>query len=376
VSLPPVIFVLVQTDAAADGGISSISQIITRLQRHRPIIVTDRESDRLQQWRAGGIETHVIPQTMSKGALRNPLGTLRSYWSYARELRRLIRLSGAKVIHANDPAAVQLAIAPAKMTGARLVFNLRGTFDPDETPSRRKYRLLFAAADHVLYLSRDMARRWRENVPGADSSCTVTYSAVDPSYFKPARNRRRDHPVVLVSGLIRPLKGQLEFIRNVAPKLAAEGVEVWFAGDFDPSSDPYMAACADAAAPLGNSVKFLGYRADIADLMTKSSVIAVTSRHEGLVRAMIEGMSCARPIVSFDVCSAREILEEQAGGAGIVVKSGDYAAMAGAILTYCRNRHAAAEAGEKGHAIAQRLFDPGVVVSRYEGAYEMLESQA
>ena len=91
---------------------------------------------------------------------------------------------------------------------------------------------------------------------------------------------------------------------------------------------------------------------------------------------MIEAMSCARPVVSFDVASARELLEQQSGGAGTVVASDDYAGMAEGILRYCRDPALAADAGEKGAGTAARLFAPGEVVARYERVYQMLEAAA
>lgn len=377
-NLPPVIFVLVQTDAAADGGISSISQIISRLQRHRPIIVTDRESDRLRQWRESGIETHVVPQTASTGARRNPLAAVLSYWRYARKLRRLVRRSGAKVIHANDPAAFQLSFPAAKLgSGVKIALNIRDTIDPERRPPRSRYRLLFGLADHVFYLSKDMADRWADIAPNAKSACSATYSVVDPKAFVPAPPYTGDGPpVVLISGLVCAKKGQLEFICQVSPKLAAEGIATWISGDFDPQRNEYMAACAQAATPLGSMVEFLGYRKDVPELMARSTVIAIPSRYEGLVRAMIEGMSSARPIVSFDVCSAREVLEEQSGGAGIVVDGGNYEAMACAIIGFCRDPGLAAAAGDKGRLTASKLFAPQEVVNRYERVYDMLESAA
>ncbi len=372
VSLPPVLFVLPQTDAVANGGIASISEIIGRMRLHRPIIVTDRETPRVEQWRREGIETHVVPQTASAGFLSNPIGTIRSYLRYGRVLRRLLDQSGAKIIHANNPLSVQLSAAAAKLTGTKLILNQRASFGAHRQPSRLKYRLIFAAVDHVLFLSEDMARRWREHVPNAGRSYSVTYSAVDPKRFFPTPASSADEPVVLISALIRPLKGQLEFLRHVAPKLAESGVKIWFAGDFQPARDRYMAQCAEAAAPLGDSVQFLGYRADIPELIARASVIAVTSHHEGLVRAMIEAMACGRPVVSFEVCSASEVLEKQSGGAGSVIAQGDYEGMAEAILRYCRDHDLAADAGEKGAATASRLFDPDAVVSRYEGVYQRL----
>jgi glycosyltransferase involved in cell wall biosynthesis len=375
VSLPPIIFVLLQTDAAADGGISSVMQVVAGLRRHRPIIVTDRESPRVDEWRAAGIETHVIPQTAARGLARDPIGTLRSYWRYGRELRRLVRRSGAKVVHANDPLALQLALAPARSTGAAIVLNMRDTIDPDRPPPRRRYRFVFGAADHVFYLSNDMADRWAKIAPNAKRVCSVTYSIVDPFKFLSSPLPQDEPPVVLISGLIRPKKGQLEFLRQVAPALAAHGISTWLAGDYEPSADPYMAACAEAAAPLGDAVQFLGHRGDVASLMQRAMVVAVPSRYEGLVRSMIEAMSCARPVVSFDISSARELLEMQSGGAGKVVDFGDYEAMTSAIFEYCSDRQLATGAGEKGRAAASRLMSTGEVIRRYESVYEALESR-
>jgi glycosyltransferase involved in cell wall biosynthesis len=362
-----------QPQAGADGGTASIGEIITRLQHHRPIVVADRDSERVRQWRELGMEVHIMPQAASAGITRNPIAVLRSYARYARGLRRLIRQSGARVVHANDPNALQLALPAVKSTGTQVALNLRDTRDPERPRPTMRFRTLFAAADHVFYLSGDMADRWAEVAPNAKRACSVTYSIIDPVRFldRPLTQPGKP-PVVLLSGLIRRKKGQLDFLRNVTPRLAASGIQTWLAGDFHPETDSYMAACAEAAAPLGDAVRFLGYRADIPELMDRSSVVAVASRHEGLVRAMIEAMARARPVVSFDVCSAREVLVDKSGGAGVVVAGGDYASMADAILHYCQNPDAAVEAGNKGAETARRLFTAQSVVERYESVYARL----
>jgi glycosyltransferase involved in cell wall biosynthesis len=169
-----------------------------------------------------------------------------------------------------------------------------------------------------------------------------------------------------------PKKGQLEFIRNVIPVLAASGLETWFVGDFEPGADPYAAACAAAAKPFADRVRFLGYRTDIPDLIRQASVVAVPSRHEGLMRGTIEAMSCGRPVVSFDVCSAREMLEEKSAGAGVVLRFGDYAGMAQALIRYSSDQDARAAAGRAGSTAARVLFDADQVVEQYERVYREL----
>jgi glycosyltransferase involved in cell wall biosynthesis len=372
--MSPVVFVILQTGALANGGVRSITEVMRRLKSHRPIVVTNLDSGQCDLWRNARFEVHVVPDDASAGLKRNPLGTLRTYRRYHRMLGDVLTRSGARVVHANDPLAFQLSLAAVKRSPrVRIALNLRDTLDPDRRPPRLKYRAMFAAADHVFYLSADMAERWRQVAPNAKRSCSVTYSIVDPELFAPSPPPSGSAPVVLVPGIFWPKKGQLEFIRNVVPSLAARGVESWFAGDFDAASNPYAAACAEAAAPFGDRVRFLGYRSDLPKVYRQANVVAVPSRHEGLMRGMIEAMSCARPVVSFDVCSAREVLEVEARGAGAVFAHGDYDGMAQALASYATDRELQEVAGRAAAAAAQRLFDAHKVVERYERVYAELE---
>ncbi len=368
---PPVVFVALQTGALANGGLQSITEVMRRLKHHRPIALTNLDADLAQSWRSHGIAVRVVPEQASRGLRRDPAGTLRTYRRYHRALGEIVRESGARVIHANDPLAFQLSVSTAKAgPKARIALNLRDTLDPSRRPPRRKYQAMFAAADHVFYLSHDMAERWRRVAPNATKASSVTYSIVDPQRFAPPPPPSGANPVVLVPGIFWPKKGQLDFIRNVVPRLAERGIETWFAGDFEPEANAYAAACSDAARPFTDRVRFLGFRSDLPELYRQANVIAVPSRHEGLMRGMIEAMSCARPVVSFDVCSAREVLEDK--DAGAVLALGDHDGMAEALIRYASDRDLQAAAGRAGSSTARALFDPDKVVERYERVYRAL----
>lgn len=369
----PVAFVILQTGAQANGGLQSITEIMRRLKNHRPIILTNLESGMTQAWRRAGFEVHVAHEKASGGVRNNPLGTLASYRHYRSILRNIVDSSGARIVHANDPLSFQLSLAPAKQSAARIVLNLRDTIDPARKPPRLKFKAIFAAADHVFYLSDDMADRWRAVAGNARRSCSITYSIVDPGRFAASAIQRQEPPTVLVPGLISPKKGQLEFIRQVVPALAARNIATWFAGDFDPQANPYAGDCAAAAAPFGSAIEFLGFRDDLPELFARSNVVAVPSRHEGLMRGMIEAMSCGRPVVSFDVCSAREVIEHRSPAAGAVVAQGDYEGMVNALIHFAVDRDAQSAAGNTGSAIARALFNPDDVVERYERVYRELD---
>lgn len=370
----PVLYVIMQSGAAANGGITSITNVMLALRDHRPIVVTNVESPRTVQWRKAGIEVHVVREAASSGIRRRPLAYAATYLRYHRAVRRLLKETGARIVHANDPLSFQLSLTAVKVTrGASIAFNLRDTVDPARAPPSMRYRLLFAAADHVFYLSHDMADRWTRIAANAKCSCSVTYSIVDFDDFRPMPLPQGGTPIVLLCGILCPKKGQLDFILNAGPQLALRGVHIWIAGDFDPIADQYAAACSDAARPLGEAVRFLGYRADLPSLIERSSVVAVASKHEGLVRSMIEGMSCGRPVVSFSVCSAHEMLSQ---GAGTVIQPGDYGSMAEAIARYCFDGEASKRAATAGTEAARLMFDRQAVVRRYEDGYRSMAGES
>lgn len=372
-SRPVVIFVLLQTGAAANGGIESISQVILHLREFRAVVVTNLQSAAVERLAWAGVEVHVVEEDVSAGVSNAPLAHAWTYLQYLRKLKALLESTGARVIHANDPLAFQLALPAAKTTrGVRIALNMRDTIDPTRRQPRGRYATYFRLAHHLLFLSHDMADRFAALAGRTPRAWSVTYSIVDFGRFAQRPMSADGRPVVLVPGVVSAKKGHLWFLRHVAPLLAAADAEIRIAGDFDPGCDVYSKACADAAAALGDAVRFLGYRPDLADLMAQARVIATPSMYEGLMRGMIEAMAIGRPVVSTEVCSAREMLEQVSGGAGVVVPMGAAEEMAGAILHYCADVQAAEAAGKKGAAIARRLFDSDTVIARYEDAYRAM----
>ena len=373
-SKPAVIFVLLQTGAAANGGIESISQVILRLREFRPVVVTNLQSAAVERLCRAGVEVHVVAEDVSAGVTKAPLRYASTYLRYFRKLKQLLRSTGARVIHANDPLAFQLAVSAARTSpGVRIALNMRDTIDPARRPPHGRYAAYFRLADRLIFLSQDMADGFAALAGRPPRACSVTYSIVDFDRFA-QRPMSVDgpRPVVLVPGVVSAKKGHQWFLREVAPALVAAGAEIRIAGDFDPNRDAYSKACAQAAAALGDAVQFLGYRGDLPELMAQARVVATPSAHEGLMRGMIEAMSVGRPVVSTQVCSAREMLEDLSGGAGQVVPIGAAEDMARAILHYCTDPQAAEAAGNKGAATARRLFDPDTVIARYEDAYRAM----
>lgn len=80
---------------------------------------------------------------------------------------------------------------------------------------------------------------------------------------------------------------------------------------------------------LDDSVRFIGFRRDVARCLAGADCLAMSSDFEGLPMVAIEALAAARPVVATRVGSIAEIVED--GRSGRLVAKGDPAALAGAL---------------------------------------------
>lgn len=354
---PPVIFAVFQTASKSNGGVASIAEVIARVSRVRPVIVTQRETAMTDRWRSAGHEVHVWPAPGAMAGEAHHGEAQRPGWrripdmlAYNRRLARLARETGAVAVHANDPAAFWHVALGAKLSGRRLVMNIRDTFERPLSGARlAKWRLIHGLADEVIVLSRDMAQRWRRLLRLNDTGkFRVAYSLVDADRFKPVTAAARaslrtalgvqpDETLLVYVAAFNPKKAQADFLRGAARALRAEPkVRLVFVGDFDPAVNAYAAECAAVveAEGLGAQVRFAGAAERIEDWYGAADAVVLASRYEGLARCMIEAMAMGVPVASFEVSSAREMLEET--GAGVVAPQGDYEGLIAGALALAR----------------------------------------
>ncbi len=385
---PPVIFVVFQTGNLANGGVESITQVIRRLKHVRPIVVTQLETPANRQWHECGAEVHLwsLPYQMGssfwQASFLAKLRRLASLVSTNVRTWRLVRATGCKRVHCNDMLGFMHAATGARLAGASVVFNIRALKAPGERYGWR-WKLAVKLSDRVIVLSREM----RESLVNSlripnPTNIEFIYSIVDHESMRPADQIEREQLrrrfgisrkelALGYVGVVRPEKGQLDFITEAVPllKKSVPMCKVYFIGDFDVVRNRYAADCLQAVQQLGleDTVRFVGYSAEIDAWYRALDIVVLASRAEGLARSMIESLASGTPVVSFDVSSAREILERYA--CGLVVRQGQYPTLAGQIasLAHC-DRKRRALAGN-GVLVARRLFAERDVLERYERLY-------
>jgi glycosyltransferase involved in cell wall biosynthesis len=127
------------------------------------------------------------------------------------------------------------------------------------------------------------------------------------------------------------------------------------------------------AQPLGERIRFLGWRPDVETVHAAADLTVLTSDNEGMPVSLIEAAMTGRPAVTTDVGSAAEVVAH--GHTGFVTAP-DADRLAAAVLTLLGAGDLRRTFGEAAAARARRLFTAERLVADTERLYEALAGEA
>ena len=121
-------------------------------------------------------------------------------------------------------------------------------------------------------------------------------------------------------------------------------------------------------------VEWWGFRDDMEDVLAQSHVVCLPSEYgEGVPRILIEGAASGRPLVATDIAGCREIVRD--GKSGLLVRPGDPAALAQALLDLLRDRDLRRRLGQGARRLAEDEFSARSVIADTFGVYRILASE-
>jgi glycosyltransferase involved in cell wall biosynthesis len=124
---------------------------------------------------------------------------------------------------------------------------------------------------------------------------------------------------------------------------------------------------------LQGRVRFLGVRADVADILRASDVFVLSSDYEGNPLSVLEAMAAGLPVVSTAVGGVPELVQH--GATGLLVPAGDARALAEAMAQIGFDAPLRAAMGDIARQTALERFDVRVMSHAYAKFYlELLHS--
>jgi glycosyltransferase involved in cell wall biosynthesis len=280
-------------------------------------------------------------------------------------LARLLSRERLQLVHAHGQDASIVAAAVRAFSGVTLVVT-RHVLDEPSAGWRQRLRARTACAamrraDAVIAVSRAVARRVAELARIPSGAIEIIPNGVDLERFDRLGRERRAAvleplamdtatPIVLVPAVLREEKGH-EVLLEALPELlrAVPSVQVLIVGGGEREQELRARARA-----LGETVRFLGPRDDMPDLLAACDVVVLPSLAEALPTALMEAAAAGRPVVATRVGGVPEIVED--GRTGLLVPPGDPHALAQALASVLADPVRASALGDAARTLARERF--------------------
>lgn len=374
------------------GAQESHYQIIKQLGRD-VISVTGGPKGISSKLRQEGFNVIQIPFDQNHVQDFRKFGIARKTWvllqvvRYCLSLVFVIKKHRIKVIYTVIGPAILLAPIAAKIAGIKVVTGVRGT-----PQNLSRWHWIIRLSDSIVVLSEEIKDTMikslsAKHIPNLKDKIRVVYNGVDFDLIERKKNngydpRRqlgisKDDTLILYPAAFRPWKGQLRFIKAVLPLLFEDKnlgsrIHIAFVGSkSNEKENSYEAQCRNNVNGSGKNghIHFPGFQKDIWPWYRSADIVVLGSENlEGMPRVIIEAMSCSKPVVSFDVFSAKELL--RGSGGGIVIPQGEEQQMADAIMALAADRSLRRDMGHKGRTFAFSHLDIKKVACAYQGLFD------
>jgi glycosyltransferase involved in cell wall biosynthesis len=340
------------------------------------------EGSLLERARAGGVPLEVLPQ------LRRPIQPWRDLQSY-RRIKDVLRNFRPDVVHTHSAKGGVLGRAAAWSLGVpAIIHTVHGA--PFHPYQGRGVALLFRACE------RWAARRCHAMVSVADAMTelmvaggvaprekfTTVYSGMEVEPFlESAHERERtrrelgygtEHVVIGKIARLFRLKGHDDVIRAAREVVDAQpNVRFLFVGDGVLHGQLQRQI---AAAGLTDYFQFTGLVPPqrIPALIAASDMIVHASLREGLARVLPQALIAGKPVVSYDVDGAREVVIP--GETGVLVPPRDIAALIAALKHLAAEPRLRDQFGQKGCRRFTDVFRHERMTAQLRGLYEQMLS--
>jgi glycosyltransferase involved in cell wall biosynthesis len=190
-------------------------------------------------------------------------------------------------------------------------------------------------------------------------------SGADRETLRASLGVGRDEVVALQAAALAPHKSQTDLLkaaslaRDRAPRL-----RVWIAGE---GALRAALEAEHAALGLGTTVRFLGFREDVARLLAAADFFVVSSYLEGMGTATLDAMASGLAVVATRTGGIPEIVQE--GETGILVPARDPKALADAMVRVSADPALRGRLGAAGKTRA-RLFSADRTAEGTRRVYE------
>ena len=228
--------------------------------------------------------------------------------------------------------------------------------------------------NHTVLLNKsDQQRLGSLHLIDPDQVTIIPGDGVDLDRFQPPDSKKEDpHPfIVIMAARLLWDKGVAEYI-EAAQLIKEMGLTVrfWLAGDPDPGNPSSIPDEILAEWRQEGSVKFLGHREDIPEILKQADLAVLPSYHEGLPMFLLEAAATGLPLVASDIPGCNLVVKEGVNGFLVPVK--DSQALARVITRLINEPDTCSRMGKQSRILVEKNFSQAVVLEQFGRLYRKI----
>ncbi len=292
-----------------------------------------------------------------------------------RGLMNLFREHRIDAVHSHEFTMAVYGAAAARLLGIPHLITMHGGLNVGKTLRRRvALRWAMRQSHNTVTVSRATQRQFATALDVHESVFDVVPNGIAPAAGNATRVRaefgiEKNDCVLLAVGTLERHKGHqvlLEALTRLnSVELPARWKLIIAGGRGGDQHQTLLDYVRDNS--LGDRVRIVLNRNDVADLLTLADVFVMPSLWEGLPMALLEAMLGGKAIVASAIAGIPEAI---AGGhEGLLVPPADAPALADALLSLLRQPDLRSSMGQAAAERAQRDFTVTVMAGRYEALY-------
>jgi glycosyltransferase involved in cell wall biosynthesis len=197
-------------------------------------------------------------------------------------------------------------------------------------------------------------------------------AGVDLSLYKAIPENLETQVVTMFARVLRD-KGVLDFV-EAAKLVHHEFPKAVFqlVGDCDPGNPTSFSENEVRSWETAGSIKWLGYRTDVPELLAASNIVCLPSYREGLPKTLIEACAAQRAIVATDVTGCREVVSH--GSNGLLTPVRNPQKLAEAISHLLGDQVQRTTFAKNGRVRAETEFASSIVIEQTLAVYKKVLS--
>jgi glycosyltransferase involved in cell wall biosynthesis len=350
------------TRSVFGGAQSHVLTLLTKFRAEYDVALgVGCEGQLTEGARSDGIDVHILPHLMSRPW---PVHAMTAVW----EIKRLILRVQPDLVSTHSFKAGLAGRLAATQCGVASVHTAHGwPFSPGVPWLRRQVTLpierraaawcrriiAVSEADYELGVHRHVAR---------PEQLVTVQNGVPDSHLR-AEPGRPGRPEIVMVGRFEPQKDFPLLLRAIHG--LPGDVHATLVGD---GPTRVKAEALSRRLGLSGYVRFLGFRSDVAEILSDAQVFVLASRWEGLPRSVLEAMRAGVPVVASDVGGVGEAVVD--GDSGFLIPRGNVEALRRRLGQLCADSKlrermgAAARSRYEIHFVAERMLRETLQVYR------------